>query len=80
MNDPKYYLIARSIYDRYVETPEHDVIYDFVNKPIELIQSQVIQDHLDTITSMYFDETGISDDEWELVLGEIRDMIDLIDK
>lgn len=75
MNDPKYYLIAKSIYDRYIETSECDNVGDIVNKPIDLSNKQILQDHLDTITSMYFDETKIGDKEWELVLNEIRDMI-----
>lgn len=75
MKDPKYYLIAKSIYDRYVETSEYDNVGDIANKPIDLNSEQVLQDHLDTITSMYFDETGIGDKDWELVLIEIKDMI-----
>jgi hypothetical protein len=75
MKDPKYYLIAKSIYDRYTETSDYDNIYDFANKPIQPSDKQIIQDHLDTITSLYFDETKIPDKEWDLVLLEIKDMI-----
>lgn len=75
MKDPKYYLIAKSIYDRYIETSEYDNVGDIVNKPIDLNSEQVLQDHLDTITSMYFDETGIGDKEWGMVIAEIKSMI-----
>lgn len=76
MKDHKYYLIAKSIYDRYTETSEYDNIYDFVNKPVEPTTKQITQDHLDTITSLYFDETKVGDNEWKLVLDEIKNMIE----
>jgi hypothetical protein len=81
MKDPKYYLLAKSIYDKYVETQEYDNVYDLANKPYQMSDEQIVQDHLDSITSLYFDETDIDDFEWDLVLNEIKEIIELeIDK
>ena len=74
MNDPKYYIIAKSIYDKYVDTTEYDNVYDFVNKPLNISQDLIIEDHIDTITSLYYDLTKVSNDEWNLILNEIREM------
>lgn len=76
MENTKYYLIAKSIYDRYIETSEYVNVYDFVNKPIDPVSEQIVQDHLDTITSIYFDESGLGTIDWDFVLDEITKMID----
>jgi hypothetical protein len=86
MKDPKYYLISKSIFDRYLNTEEFDNVYDIANKPYLTKQYtindiQIIQDHLDTITSLYFDESSVNNFEWDLILSEIKKMLEeMIDK
>ena len=74
--DPKYYLIAKSFLDKYIETPDYDNVYDIANKPYEYDDEQIIRDHLDTITSLYFDESKLSDEDWEMVLSVIREIFE----
>ena len=76
MIDTKYYLIAKSFLDKYIETQEYDNIYDLANKPYEYGDEQIIQDHLDTITSLYFDESKLSDSDWDIVLSVIKDIFE----
>lgn len=80
MENSKYYLIAKSIHDRYIETNEYVNVYDFANhvgeEIIPIDRDEIVDAHIANMTYLYYDEFNLDDDEWDFVIKEFTKMVE----